>query len=57
MKAKTQQYIDDHKMTEGALADAAGVGRWSLSKWLRNPEAEIFLKTWEKLQRFMTENP
>ncbi len=56
-KEKTEEYLTKHGITPSKLADEAGVGRWSVCRWLQQEDADIVMSTWEKLSRFMAMNP
>ena len=58
-KAKDQviKYMKKKKMSMGSFADAAGVGRYSIVRWVRTEGSTVQLKTWEKIVTYMALNP
>ena len=57
MKTQTLKYLKRKNMAPSALADRAGIGRWIVVRWLKLPNADITMKSWQKLSTYMSMNP
>ena len=57
IKKQVRVYVKKKKITAGKLADLAGVKRWSVARFLKEPEAGITLDTWLSVSDYMMRNP
>lgn len=52
-KQQIRQFLKNHNMKPDELSTLAGVGRWSLRRFLENSKASITLRTADKLNLAM----
>ena len=57
MKTQIRKYIKRKKITASRLATLAGVKRWSVVRYLKQKDADIYLTTAKRLSNYMMRNP
>ena len=57
LKENIKKYLKKKKMAPGALADLAGVKRYSVSRFVNEKKAGLNYRTAEKLILYMNTNP
>ena len=53
-KPHIKDFLKKHHLTADQLSQAAGIGRWSLRRYLQDKNAGINLKTADNLELAMT---
>jgi antitoxin component HigA of HigAB toxin-antitoxin module len=56
-KEVVRKYMEKHGLKPSNLADKAGAGRWSVCKWLKEPDATLTMTIWRRLASYMAMNP
>ena len=57
MRKRLQDYLERHEMTPSKLGKLADVHRYVITRYIKDHKSDITLRTYEKLSRFMMENP